>query len=191
MHLFNQLIRPLNTFVKRSVVHFLCAVCVGYMFPSSQSAAFADELVEYKVKAAFIYNFIAFTQWPADTGQTLNLCIYGKDYFDDEIDKLQNRSVNNHQIKVIRTDSIEQLQDCQAIFFSKSVREKLPALLDVIRNKPVLTLADSPGAATQGVAINMALSNEKIVFEINLREARSSGLNISARLLSLAVKVYQ
>ncbi len=190
MHLFNRLIRLLNTFVKRSVVHFLCAVCIGYILPSSQSAAFAEELVEYKVKAAFIYNFIAFTQWPADTGQTLNLCIYGKDYFGNEIDKLQNRSVNNHQIKVIRTDSTEQLHDCQAIFFSKSVREKLPVLLDIIQNKPILTLADSPGATTEGVAINMTLSNEKIVFEINLREARNSGLNISARLLNLAVKVY-
>ncbi|PTN11072.1 YfiR family protein [Nitrosomonas aestuarii] len=192
MHFFNRLIRLLSTIAKESVVYFLCAICMGFILPSLQSTACADELVENKVKAAFIYNFMAFTQWPEDTGQTLNLCIYGEDYFGHEIDKLENKSVNNHQIKVIRTDdSIEQLQDCQVIFFSKSVGEKLPALLATIQNKPILTLADSPGAAIQGVAINMALSNEKIVFEINLSEARSSGLNISARLLNLAVKVYQ
>lgn len=191
MHLFNRLIRALNTFAKRSVVHFLCTVCIGYMFPSLQSAAFADELVEYKVKAAFIYNFIAFTQWSEETGQTLNLCFHGKDHFGNEIDKLHNRSVNNHQIEIRRTDSIAQLQHCQAVFFSKSEREKLPVLLDTLANKPVLTIADHPEAASHGVVINMAVSNEKIVFEINLRTARSSGLNISARLLNLAVDVYQ
>lgn len=190
MHIFNRFFRFFSAYASKNIFYCFCAVCIGYMFSSLQSVAHADELVEYKVKAAFIYNFIAFTQWPEETGQTLNLCFHGEDYFENEIDKLQNRSVNNHQLRIIRTDSIGQLQDCQAVFFSKSEREKLPALLDALQDKPVLTLADSPDAAAQGVAINMVLANEKIVFEINLNKARSSGLNISARLLNLATKVY-
>ena len=190
MQLFNRRIRRMNTLVKRCVVYFVCAVCIGYMFPSFQSAAFADELVEYKVKAAFIYNFIAFTQWPEEM-QSLNLCVYGEDYFRGELDKLQSKPVNGQQIKVKRIGSTEQLKDCQIIFFSKSVRAQILSLLDQIKNEPILTLADYPKAITQGIVIDMSVSNERIVFEINLREARNSNLNISSRLLQLAIEVHQ
>ncbi len=190
MHLFNRFIKPLKTHAIRMVVHFVCVVCVSYMVPSFQSMAIADELVEYKVKAAFIYNFIAFTQWPEES-RALNLCVYGEDYFGSEIDKLQYKPVNNQQIKVKRIGSIEQLKSCQIVFFSRSVSTQLPSLLDKIKHEPILTLADYPYAVTQGVVINMSVSNERIVFEINLGKARSADLNISSRLLQLAEKVYQ
>ena len=151
----------------------------------------ADSMVEYQVKAAFIYNFIAFTHWPDSTSQTINLCIYGEDYFGQEIDKLQNRPVNNRHIKVTRIADFNQLKACQAIFFSKSVSSQLSSILNDLQNEPILTLADNPNATAQGIAINMSLVNEKIVFEINLTKVRASGLDISSKLLQLAVKVHQ
>ncbi|MDP2225540.1 YfiR family protein [Nitrosomonas sp.] len=159
--------------------------------PVSHSAAMADKIIEYQVKAAFIYNFIAFTHWPDSTSQTINLCIYGEDYFGQEIDKLQNRSINNRHIKVARIADLDQLKACQVIFFSKSVSGQLLSILNDLQNEPILTLADSPNATAQGIAINMSLVNEKIVFEINLTKARASGLDISSKLLQLAVKVHQ
>jgi len=191
MRLFNRLRKRLNTFAKRSFYHVLFALYLGFCLPVSHSVAMADEIIEYQVKAAFIYNFIAFTHWPDSTGQTINLCIYGEDYFGQEIDKLQNRSVNNHQIKVTRIADFDQLKACQAIFFSKSVSGQLSSILNDLQNEPILTLADSPNATAQGIAINMSLSNEKIVFEINLIKIRASGLDISSKLLQLAVKVHQ
>ncbi|WP_049785384.1 YfiR family protein [Nitrosomonas sp. Is79A3] len=148
-------------------------------------------MVEYQVKAAFIYNFIAFTHWPDSTSQTINLCVYGEDYFGNEIDKLESRSVNKRHIKVIRIDNVEKLKECQAIFFSKSVSNNLSSILVNLQNEPILTLADTPNATSKGITINMSLINEKIVFEINLAIARESGLDISSKLLQLAVKVHQ
>ena len=191
MHLFNRLLRRSDTFVKRSFYHFLFALYLGFCLPVSHSVAMADSMIEYQVKAAFIYNFIAFTHWPDSTSQTINLCIYGEDYFGQEIDKLQNRSVNNRQIKVTRIADFDQLKACQAIFFSKSVSSQLSSILNDLQNEPILTLADNPNATEQGIAINMSLVNEKIVFEINLTKVRASGLDISSKLLQLAVKVHQ
>lgn len=190
MHLFNRSLR-LPTFVKRGICNTLLALCLGLCLPTSQSVAMADELIEYQVKAAFIYNFIAFTQWPDSTGEMINLCVYGEDYFGNEIDKLQNRSVNKRHIKVERINHVEKLKRCQVIFFSKPVSSNLSGVLSELQNQPVLTLADRPDAISQGVIINMNLINEKIVFEINLGFARKSGLDISSKLLQLAVKVHQ
>ena len=191
MRLFNRLLKRLITFAKRSFYHFLFALYLGFCLPVSHSVAMADSMVEYQVKAAFIYNFIAFTHWPDSTGQTINLCVYGEDYFGNEINKLESRSINKRHIKVIRIDNVEKLKECQAIFFSKSVSNNLSNILVNLQNEPILTLADTPNATSKGITINMSLVNEKIVFEINLAIARESGLDISSKLLQLAVKVHQ
>ena len=191
MHLFNRLFKRSDKFVKRSICNILLALYLGFCLPAFQSEAIADEIIEYQVKAAFIYNFMAFTHWPDSTGQTINLCVYGEDYFGQEIDKLQSRLINNRHIKVTRIADLGQLKACQAIFFSKSVSGQLSSILNDLQNDPILTLADSSNATAQGIAINMSLSNEKIVFEINLTKVRASGLDISSKLLQLAVKVHQ
>lgn len=176
---------------KRSIGRWLFAILLVMIQPFASPMARANEMLEYQVKAAFIYNFIAFTQWPDTTGQTINLCVYGEDYFGSEIDKLQSKPVDKRHIRVVRIDNPEKLTDCQAIFFSKSVRSNLENVLGNLSGQPVLTLADSPNAISQGVIINMNLINEKIVFEINLAIARKSGLDISSKLLQLAAKVHQ
>ena len=190
MHLFNRLFSLSDKFVKRSFC-FILASYLGFCLPVSHSVAKADNMIEYQVKAAFIYNFVAFTHWPDSTGQTINLCVYGEDYFGDEIDKLQSRPINKRHIQVMRIADPGKLKECQAIFFSKSVSSHLSNILSDLQNEPILTFADSPSATAQGVAINMSLINEKIVFEINLIRVRGSGLDISSKLLQLAVKVHQ
>lgn len=191
MPIFDRLIRRSSTIVKRCVYGFILAIGLGYGLPVTHSIAKAGGVFEYQVKAAFIYNFIAFTQWPENLDPTINLCVYGEDYFGNEIDKLQNKPVDKRHIKVARLNSPEKLAGCQVIFFSKSVSSNLSNLLRSLPGQPILTLADNPDAISQGVVINMNLANEKIVFEINLGIARKSGLDISSKLLQLATKVHQ
>ncbi|MER0203032.1 MAG: YfiR family protein [Nitrosomonas sp.] len=191
MRIFNRLLRLQTHFMKRSICRCLLALCLAFGLSISHSMAKADNILEYQVKAAFIYNFIAFTQWPDTTGSAINLCVYGEDYFGSEIDKLQNKPVDKRHIRVVRTAIPEKLVDCQVIFFSKSVIGSLPNFLSNLPARPILTLADSPDAITHGIMINMNLVNEKIVFEINLEIARKSKLDISSKLLQLAVKVHQ
>ena len=175
----------------RSIARLSLIFILGYGLPMSYPIALAQSTLEYQVKAAFIYNFLSFTQWLESDAKTINLCLYGEDHFGQEIDKLQNRSVGTRPIKVLRGKDPEQLKKCQAIFFSRSVSENLAGILHDLSEKPILTLADHSNAISNGVIINMTLVNEKIVFEINLGAARKSGLDISSKLLQLAVKVHQ
>ncbi len=146
---------------------------------------------EHQVKAAFLYNLIAFTQWPEDINQTIILCVYGEDYFGQKIDKLQARAVDSNNIKVLRFTSIEESKECHALFISKLAIDNLLNILASVQGEPVLTIADSTEAATNGVIINMSLTQNEISFEVNLEPARSVGLDINSRLLQLATEVYQ
>ncbi len=181
----------LNSYVKRNIFNFLFVACLSFIALNSQSEAIANNKIEYQVKAAFIYNFIAFTHWPDSADKNMVLCIYGENDFLEEINKLQGKLVDNRQIKVEHIFNHQELKACQIIFFPESVNNNLSSILEEIQNEPILTLADSENAASQGVMINMDLVNNKIVFDINLEAARKSKLNISSKLLQLAAKVYQ
>ena len=155
------------------------------------SPAHGDDLPEYRLKAAFVYNFIVYTEWPAGKITMLNVCILGTDPFGAEIDGLQGKAVAGLSIAVQRKSAGEPLSNCQVVFIPASAMQGLPRLLEGLRGQHVLTVADSPGAMRQGVALNMAVSQGKVTFEANLQAARSAGLNLSSKLLRLATEVKQ
>ena len=154
-------------------------------------ACHADTLAEYRLKAAFLFNFVSFTEWPAGVGNTLNLCIFGPDPFGDDLDKLQGKSVGGRILAVRRTNSVSSLAECQVVFITRQVSGSLPRVLDYLDGRPVLTVSDTPGAARQGVALNMDTDQSKVTFEANLGAARSNGLGLSSKLLRLVREVYQ
>lgn len=192
MKIIKFLTRPnwLDTLMMREIWGILLWICLGFVIPVSTVSA--NENIEHQVKTAFIYNFIAYTRWPEGNEEgTLALCVYGENGLGKEIDKLTGRPVNKQKIHVRHIVGIKNLQECQAIFFSKTAKVEWPSVLKELKNKPILTLADSKDAASQGVSINMDLVKEKIVFEINLGVAQASGLSFSSKLLNLAKRVYQ
>lgn len=155
------------------------------------SRAIADNLPEYQIKAAFWANFATFTVWPENVGNTLNLCVYGPDPFGTSLDNLQNRMIGRRSLTVTRVSSVNELGNCQIVFITRPVIDNLLRVLDNVDGKPVLTIADSPGAMRQGVIINMGTKLSKVTFEANLAAARGNGLNLSSKLLSLASEVKQ
>lgn len=155
------------------------------------NGARAEDLPEYRLKAAFVFNFVAFTEWPAETGGTLNVCVHGADPFGKEIDGLQGKTAADRTIAVHRKSGGESLRDCHAVFIAASAIDHLPRVLEALRGRPVLTIADSPGAMRQGVALNMVVVQHRVAFEVNLQSARSGGLNFSSKLLRLAAEVRQ
>lgn len=151
----------------------------------------ADELPEYRLKAAFLYNFALFTEWPAEVGTTLQLCAFGADPFGAELDGLQGKMVGARSLAVQRKTSLGGLKGCQIVFIAPAAAGQLPRVLDALEGQVVLTVADSPGAARQGVALNMAVNQNKVSFEANLRAARAAKVNLSSKLLRLATEVIQ
>ena len=150
-----------------------------------------EDLPEYRLKAAFVYNFIVYTEWPAEKSRALNLCILGTDPFGAEIDGLEGKPVAGRSIAVQRKAPGEPFSNCQVVFVPASAMPSLPRVMEALRGQPVLTVADTPGAMRQGVALNMAISQGKVTFEANLQAARSAGLNLSSKLLRLATEVKQ
>lgn len=151
----------------------------------------AADFAEYRLKAAFVFNFAVFTDWPASIGDTLQLCIYGPDPFGPELDKLEGKLIGKRSITVRRMSSVDDLANCQIVFISRPVIGNLQRVRDTLAGKPVLTIADSPGAARQGVALNMSTDGDRINFEANLGAARNNRLGLNAKLLRLATEVFQ
>jgi YfiR/HmsC-like len=151
----------------------------------------ADDLPEYRLKAAFLYNFALFTEWPAEVGGTLHLCVFGPDPFGAELDGLQGKAVGERSLAIQRKVGIDGLKGCQIVFIAAAAGSQLPRVLEALDGHPVLTVADSAGSARQGVALNMSLAQNRISFEANLRAARAAKINLSSKLLRLATEVIQ
>jgi hypothetical protein len=149
-----------------------------------------DDASEYRVKAGFLYNFAAFTEWPAQAnGNTLWVCVYGDDPFGNHLDSMAGRRIGERSIDVRRAPSVDQLSDCSLIFVTRPMIGNLPRVLDQIGRNATLVVADSPSATTRGAMLNMEIMDGKVSFSANLGSARRQNLNLSARLLSLATEV--
>ena len=176
-----------STLIRRMLVQAL----LGLAAFASAASAHSQDLPEYRLKAAFLYNFAAFTEWPTDVAGTLNVCVYGADPFGAEIDPLHGKKVGERSVAVHRKAQLESLKGCQIVFISGAAIAQLPRVLDMLRGLPVLTVADAPGAVQQGAALNMSVAQGRVTFEANLSAARSARLNLSSKLLRLATEVVQ
>ena len=185
-------LRPAQPFAKsiRLTVSFAAMVGVMGVMTLPGKAQSAD-LTEYQLKAAFLYNFAVFTEWPAEVGASLNLCILGPDPFGDEINGLAGKAVGNRTLEIQRKNSGESLRACQMVYISAPAFRNLTKVLEEVRDRPILTIADSAGASRQGVALNMAVNQNRITFEASQVAARANRLTLSSKLLRLATEVYQ
>ena len=157
---------------------------------SSNVLANTNELSEYQLKAAFIYNFAVFTEWPADVGSRLYLCILGPDSFGEDINDLKGKSVGSRTLLVQRRTSNQAVNGCDIVFITAQATRSLPRILEEVRARPVLTIAEQPGAARQGVMLNLAVFRNRVTFEANQSVARASRLTLSSKLLRLATEVH-
>jgi hypothetical protein len=164
-------------------------LAAGMLIAAGQ--ALAQATPEYRAKAGFLYNFIAFTEWPAKVGNPLSLCVYGVDPFGEELNALQGKSVNGRSLAIRSVANPDQVKACQVVFVASSAIDSLPRILDALQGEPVLTVADSKGALDSGVGINMLVRQSKIAFEVNLVATRRAQLNVSSKLLRLASEVRQ
>ncbi|MET0291589.1 MAG: YfiR family protein [Steroidobacteraceae bacterium] len=154
-------------------------------------AAFPAELPEYRVKAAFLYNFAQYTDWPTSVAKTLHLCTYGADPFGQDLDAVGNKAVGERTLLVRRRVTLEALNECQLLYVSREMVGTLPKLLQKLDGHPVLVITDSPGAAEAGSMINMSVAQSRVTFEANRRAARAAGLDLRSPLLRLATGVIQ
>ncbi len=145
---------------------------------------------EYLIKAAFLYKFAKFVDWPAkafpNDRTPLTICILGKEPFGAALETIKDKKVRGRKLVIQRLARLEDLKQCHILFISASEEKRLPELLSTIKGKAILTVSDMKGFAHCGGIINLVTIEKKIRFEINLDAAHLAGLKISSKLLKLA-----
>ena len=144
---------------------------------------------EYQVKAAFIYNFAKFVDWPGDAfseGGVLVVGVVGDDPFGRTLDQLQGNTANGRRLRIKRLRWDEDLRSCQILFISNSERRHLGKIMDSIRGTSVLTIGEMPQFNQAGGIIKFVIQDDKVRFEINAGAAGQARLRISSKLLALS-----
>lgn len=149
---------------------------------------------EGEVKAAFVYNFAKFVDWPpqafADPSSPIIIGIVADDSFGDALDRaVEGKIVQGRKIVVKRWSRDQSFPHCHILFISSTESNFLKEIFQKIKGSSVLTIGEADGFAQQGGMINLVLSDNKVRFEINQKNAESAGLNISSKLLTLAKTV--
>ncbi|MEA2601292.1 MAG: hypothetical protein QOF89_2284 [Acidobacteriota bacterium] len=161
-------------------------VAPGSPAPAQPAVSEAD------VKAAFLYNFTKFVDWPQPVlaeGSELKICVLGEDPFGRTLQALTQEEVGGHRLKLIHLSSPSNLTACHVLFISRSEKDRLPRILEALGDAPVLTVGDTQGFVDQGGIINFLLEGSKVRFEINQEDAERVGIKISSKLLALARRV--
>lgn len=153
----------------------------------------ADEQLatEYRIKAAFLYNFSRFVNWPEEIQQPgrFTICVLGIDPFGDALDSLAGKAVHDSQLDILHLPGTAVAGECRIVFVSDSESDRIDSILAPLEGRAVLTVSDCAAFAEKGGMIRLKLVNNKVRFDINIDAAQRAGLNISSKLLSLATIV--
>ena len=138
--------------------------------------------LEYQVKAAFLFNFLKFIEWPSPpaAADAWVFCIAQPDPFGDVLDgTVRGKSVEGHPVRVQRFTRLSEIHACHILFVSRPAQAKLgvPIL------PGVLTVGENPGFVNDGGVLRFYLEDGKVRFEISADAARAAGLRVSAQLL--------
>jgi hypothetical protein len=148
---------------------------------------------EYQVKAAFLFNFAKFIDWPSrkftEPDSPLIIGIVGSDPFGGLLEEqVQDQRINDRTVIVRHIQSMEELRKCHMIFICRSEAERLGPILSEVRGDNVLTVGETDKFISRGGMINFVVADGSVHFEINDSAARHAGLKISSKLDNLALR---
>jgi hypothetical protein len=161
--------------------------CVSPLRGSAQSAT-APAL-----KAAFLYNFAKFAEWPADAlapGQRLAMCVLGDDLVADALEQtIQGRAVEGHALTVQIVKADQPLRGCHLLFIGGRDASRSRLILNTLSGAVMFVVGESEKFAETGGVAQLIIENERIRFAVNRASIQRARLQISSKLLSLATMV--
>jgi hypothetical protein len=163
----------------------LMTVCL----PSTWGAE--AENLEQRVKAAYLYNFTKFIQWPqgalADPEAPFTLAIVGAASYGDALNPLMQKQIQGRPLRIIQLNRDTPLPSAiDMLFITHLNQSEIRSVLAKVEAKPVLTIGNADTFIQNGGLIRFYRTGNKIRFEINARAAREKGFRISSQLLKLA-----
>jgi uncharacterized protein DUF4154 len=149
---------------------------------------------EYAVKAAFLYNFSKFVEWPAGAfaspADPIRICVVGENPFGGLLaEAVRDKQVNGRSFTVQETSTIAEAATCQIVFLAASEERRFDELLRQLGARPILTVGDANSIAARGGIIGLTVEDSKVHFEVNLPAARQAGLKLSSQLLKVATRL--
>jgi hypothetical protein len=147
---------------------------------------------EYEVKAAYLYSFGKFVDWPAKViqiqSESFAICVLGQDPFGPALDAaLSDETIAGTKIVAKRIPTPQNALSCRVLFISSSENPRLKQILATLADASVLTVSDLPQFTQRGGMVQFVLEGNRIRFEVNLATARHAGLTLSSELLKVAV----
>jgi len=193
---------------KHAELMLLFTVTVIIGMPAQTRADSLDYAKVAKVKSAYLLNFIKFTQWPeqkhADKDSPIIICVLGEDRLGSVLDQtMQDKIVNDRSILIHRIDVSandrrisqllqrhqEQLRKSHVVFIGVSLKTHVQKVLNTLENADTLTVSDIPSFVKEGGMLELALSNNRIVFHANRKAVSNSNVKSSSKLLRLAKRI--
>ncbi len=144
---------------------------------------------EYQVKAAFLYNFAKFVQWPAseDKSHPLTMCVFGDDAFAFVLrDMVGGKSVQGRNLVVRSFGAEEESHACQILFISAAEARRTGGLLAAASGEAVLTVGETAPFLREGGLVRFYVESNRLRFQVNVEGAQQAGLKISSQLLGIA-----
>ncbi len=179
-------------------IHALFAVAVSVplalLAVGAQEPPDPSSQTEYQVKAAYIFNFAKFVDWPSEAFAEENapfvVTAVGDGPVGARIEKdLPSKTVKGRRIEVRTATGVDDLGPCHILFVSRSAEATWPQIRKATLGKAVLTVSDIEGFCRRCGVIGFFFEDRKVLFEINPEAGKAQQLGISAKLLSLAVIV--
>ncbi|TFW35761.1 YfiR family protein [Massilia horti] len=160
----------------------------------ASAAGAQPEVGELQLKAAYLYRFASFVQWPerafATSDSPFLIGVAGDDELADEARQVvAGRGIDGHPFEVRRVQRGDSLDDLHILFLGALDRSALAELLNSARSLALLTVSDSPHAVELGSMIRFVAARERLRFEVALAQVEPAGLRISARMLATAANV--
>jgi hypothetical protein len=152
----------------------------------------ADRPSEYQVKAAYLYNFGKFVNWPADvaTASEFDVCVLGRDPFGPLLDAtVSDSTINGKRVNAKRIARAQDAAACRVVFIAASESQRLSSDLAALSKLHVLTVSDNPHFLDRGGMIQFVFEGDRVRFAVNLTAAQEAGLTLSSELLTVATKV--
>jgi hypothetical protein len=156
----------------------------------ASAVTMAQGAVEPALKAAYLYNFVKFTEWRAEavpSDASIRLCVLGDEAVETALEQtVKNRQVGGRSFTVMRVNVDDALSSCRVLYVTGLDRRRLAQLLERIKAAPVFTVSDLDGFAAFGGVGQLFVENGKMKFALNPTSAQRAGLRLSSKLLALA-----
>ena len=177
------------TFDARTAGWLVAASLAGLFIYSAASAQ--SDPSEYQVKAAFLFNFTKFVEWPenafVDPHAPIVIGVIGDDPFGESLVSIvAGQKAQGRGIEIVKYRYGDNLRRCHVLFISGSERQRRAPILASLQEASVLTVSDIDGFAEAGGAIQFVVQENRVRFVVNLEVATQSKLRVSAKLLALA-----